>query len=282
VRAERKGRRVEVIASSYDYEDCRYSVILSSDGGTTWSRPLSAGLELSRRYTVREGSALRLLAGDHLHFEVQRHEAEPDAEGPAAGTAPAEGQSGRAVRGIYLDIPIAALERDSDGDGLTDLTEECLVTDPEDPDTDHDGLPDGVDTLPQVASQRAPGAESQALAGMFAAMRWDDQFGGFPAPLDARTQFWLADRQLFTALHLRTRLVVLTPRELDLAEKKLGPIFVRTIRIFVVDHAGRHGYAIWTSQTQDEAYWLELEGGVWKAYLTHYGELLKLRQVLRP
>jgi hypothetical protein len=164
---------------------------------------------------------------------------------------------------MYLDIPIAMLERDSDGDGLTDLAEERLITDPADPDTDHDGVPDGVDTLPHVAAQPAPRPESRAFAALFKAMQWDERFG-WQAALDARTEYWIADRQLFTALELRTRFVVLTSEELDLAEEKLGPIFARRIELFVVDHAGRRAFAIWTSQVMGETYRLALsDDGSW-------------------
>jgi hypothetical protein len=270
VRAERRGRRAVVIAWSLRDGNSHYWVILSSDGGTTWSRPLFAGLQLSRDYRVRQASDVPLLAGDHLHVEVDRRESdsesEAEAESPAAGPVPAEEQTGRAARGIYLDIPLAALERDSDGDGLTDLAEEALVTDPKDPDTDRDGVKDGVDMLPQVALQQRPGPESQALAGMFAAMESRDRSGGSPDPLEARTDFWVGDRQLFTALHPRRRLVVLTPEELKLAEEKLGPIFARTITLFVLNHAGTQGFVIWTTGNWGEAYYLGLANGAWKAY----------------
>jgi hypothetical protein len=269
-RAERRGRRAAVIAYSQKDDNSGYWVILSSDGGITWSRPLFAGLQLARDYRVRQTSDLPLLAGDHLHVEVERNEPESgsEAESPAAGTAPAEEQAGRgrAARGIYLDIPLAALARDSDGDGLTDLYEEALVTDPQDPDTDHDGVKDGVDMLPQVALQQRPGPESQALAAMIAAMEARDRSGGSPDPLHPPTEFWVGDRQLFTAIHPRHRLVVLTPEELKLAEQKLGPLFARTITLFVLNHAGTQGFAIWTTGNWGEAVYLALEKGGWKAY----------------
>jgi hypothetical protein len=265
VRAERSGRQVVVIASATGYSAARYWVILSSDGGTTWSQPFFAGLRVSQNYTVPAGSNLPLLAGDHLHLEVERRVAKPAAESSAAGTAPAAAQLGRGAQAIYLDIPLATLQRDSDGDGLTDLAEECLVTDPADPDTDHDGVPDGVDPLPQAASRPVPGPESLALAAFFAAKGWNDRVGiGWPAPLDVGMQTWIADRQLFAALHPLTRMVVFTPEELDLAEEKLGPLFVRYMELFVLDHAGRRGLAIWTSPVQGETWRFERETGPWR------------------
>jgi hypothetical protein len=279
-RTERRGRRAAVIAYSEEDDNPGYWVILSSDGGTTWSRPLFAGLQLARDYAVHQASNLPLLAGDHLHVEVERRqsgsesepesESESEPESPAAGAAPAEGQAGRgrgnAARGIYLDIPLAALERDSDGDGLTDLYEEALVLDPQDPDTDHDGVEDGADMLPQVALQLRPGPESQALAAMFAAMEARDRSGAPPDSLHPPTEFWIADRQLFTAVHSRRRLVVLTPEELKLAEQKLGPLFARTITLFVLNHAGTQGFVIWTTGNWGEGCYLALTNAGWKAY----------------
>ncbi|HEY6323699.1 MAG TPA: hypothetical protein VJA16_19325 [Thermoanaerobaculia bacterium] len=276
VRTERRGRRAAVIALPTEDDNSQYQVILSADGGTTWSRPLSTGLKLSRDYVVLEQSNLPLITGNHLYVEVLPREPEDEtaAERAAAGTAPAEGQAGRgrAARGIYLDIPLAALERDSDRDGLTDLAEETLVTDPRDPDTDRDGVQDGVDMLPQVAPQRRPGPESQALAAMFAAVESRDRSGGSPDPLLAHTEFWIADRQLFTAVHSRHRLVVLTPDEQNLAEQKFGDrFFARTITLFVLNHAGTQGFVIWTTGNWGGAFYLALESGGWKAYPIQIG-----------
>lgn len=39
----------------------------------------------------------------------------------------------RREEGLYLSIPFGDLERDHDGDGLTDLAEERLLTDRNDP-----------------------------------------------------------------------------------------------------------------------------------------------------
>jgi hypothetical protein len=264
VRGEQMGQQVVVIAKSLDFGSAAYWVVLSSDGRATWSKPLYAGVELARDYFVPEASNLPLLAGDHLHVEVGRQEPKPAVADPGdAGAATAKKPPAPPAQGIYLDIPIATLERDSDGDGLTDLAEERLITDPADPDTDHDGVPDGVDTLPQVAAQATPSPASRAMAALFKGMQWDERFG-WQNSLDARTEYWIADRQLFTSLKLRTRIVVLPPEELDLAEQKLGPIWARYISFFAIDHAGKQAFAIWTSQVMGETYRLALQDdGTW-------------------
>ena len=49
---------------------------------------------------------------------------------------------------VLTSLALEDLRRDSDGDGLTDVTEKCLTTDPARPDTDGDGLADLVDPHP--------------------------------------------------------------------------------------------------------------------------------------
>jgi hypothetical protein len=59
--------------------------------------------------------------------------------------------------------PISLLDvnRDSDGDGWTDLEEARLDTDPHDPDSDGDGMPDGADVCPlYAASKEEAGSDS--------------------------------------------------------------------------------------------------------------------------
>ena len=49
-------------------------------------------------------------------------------------------------------LALGQVFRDSDGDGVPDMTEKYLGTDPQHPDTDGDGLPDGDDPAPLGAS----------------------------------------------------------------------------------------------------------------------------------
>ena len=46
------------------------------------------------------------------------------------------------------------MNRDSDGDGWTDIEEARLETDPHDPDSDGDGMPDGADVCPLYAASK--------------------------------------------------------------------------------------------------------------------------------
>ena len=60
------------------------------------------------------------------------------------------------------EISVAETEKDSDGDGWTDLEEQRLGTDPHNPDSDGDGIPDGVDACPLYSARSMP-ADDESL-----------------------------------------------------------------------------------------------------------------------
>ena len=253
VRFERSGSRIVAVGQSQDYDwvgpyaEGAYWVILSSDGGATWSHPLYTGLRVGEPYEVCPASDLTLLARDHLQVEAKNTGTEDN---------------------LYLDIPLESLTRDSDGDGLTDLAEERLLTDPFAADTDQDGVPDGQDSLPQVAMEPGGSAVNLAMAALFQRISSDQGWAGSgtPAPLGDQTYFWIGDRQLFRAVAMPTvRLVVLTRNERQRAEAKLGPFWAFEQDLFVLDRSARHAFAVWSAPMHGEVVRLEESGGVWSA-----------------
>ncbi len=286
VRAERQGDRAVAVGVSQDYDPVgevsagAYWVLLSSDGGQTWDPPLYTGLRVNQPYVVRAVSRLPLLAGDHLQVEVEIAELDPsNIHFPPVMLAPK-----RTAKGLYLDIPLDVLRQDTDGDGLTDLAEERLMTDPQSRDTDGDGLEDGVDPLPNVPFRREapPSASARALAA-FLADTWnvdraaiiEGVSGGPPAlccardgvhSVDEKTLFLVADRGLFSALAPTRRVVVLTPEEAEAAQKKFGPFYPRRLELFFFDRSGRRAYVIWNASWQGGQTLLEEQpDGTWKA-----------------
>ncbi len=62
-----------------------------------------------------------------------------------------------------MRIVLADVLRDSDSDGWTDLEEARLGTDPHQPDTDRDGIPDGADVCPLFAAPARPPSEDETI-----------------------------------------------------------------------------------------------------------------------
>jgi hypothetical protein len=129
------------------------------DDPSSWSRPLlvpnrsTAGIVDPELTLIGDGQ-LRLefavpTAADtnvHLrHFGPQ----------PPSSQKPAEG------RQVWL-ISTAVVTRDTDGDGWTDLEEGRLGLNPRDPDSDHDGIPDGKDVCPGYAASPLEAADVEA------------------------------------------------------------------------------------------------------------------------
>jgi hypothetical protein len=291
VRTERQGKRMAVIALSRQYDDRwqvsngGYWVLLSDEAGERWRRPLYTGLRENLPYTVRETSALPLLAGDRLQVEVEVKELNPFF---ATDAGPAELAPRQPRRGFYLDMPLSALERDSDGDGLTDLEEQRLLTDPEAADTDHDGLADGVDPMPTVAAVDTPSPEAGPVAALLtymlekgvqrpAAPERQPSAPRRRAPLrgccDAEddpsappwraTVFVAGERQWFAGLHPVERLIVLTPEEVAALRRKVTAPLIFGIDLLVLDRSGRRAVAIWRGELRGGTVELEQRGDGW-------------------
>jgi hypothetical protein len=72
--------------------------------------------------------------------------------------------------GETVQIAIDEIERDSDGDGWTDLEEGRIGTNPHNPDSDDDGIPDGRDVCPLYAAPAGADDSSMILqAAVFGA-----------------------------------------------------------------------------------------------------------------
>ncbi|MCC7435715.1 MAG: PQQ-binding-like beta-propeller repeat protein [Methanoregulaceae archaeon] len=81
-----------------------------------------------------------------------------------------------ATEWIKLFPDDAVVRKDADGDGLTDLVETRLGTDPANPDTDKDGLRDDVDPCPNAAP-RTLGDREKIVAAAVAAQFFENDWG---------------------------------------------------------------------------------------------------------
>jgi hypothetical protein len=253
VRMERNGDEVVAIAISSALDPVGelglggYWVLRSRDGGVTWST-FYTGLRENMPYVVRPASRVSLLGGDSLRVEVEVKELDL-----ATITFPPIGlRVKRSADGLYLDFPWSELTRDSDGDGVTDIYEERITTDPHDPDTDGDGIPDGDDRLPRVAAtgERTLAGEILAAALGGFGLGGGRMVVGIPdssaaAACEVRTSpvaepvvFLVGDASQFGGLTATRRTIVLTTEELEAYEKKFGPTYAARILHFAIDPSG--------------------------------------------
>lgn len=94
-----------------------YWIHLSNDGGKTWGEPLYTGLAARFPYLIEPTSKLPLLKDGHLQIEVTYALLDT-----SSITYPPVGlRTLRREPNLWLDIPIEALTKDSNGDGISDL-----------------------------------------------------------------------------------------------------------------------------------------------------------------
>ncbi len=131
VRIEQSGARAVAISVSQTYDPTGevsqggYWVHVSDDGGRTWQRPLYTGLADRFPYVVPTSSLLPLLNGDRIDLEVEVAEIDT----ASITYPPVALRSRRQATGLYLQIPLADLARDSDGDGISDIAAQRLLLD---------------------------------------------------------------------------------------------------------------------------------------------------------
>ncbi|MDC8011386.1 hypothetical protein [Tahibacter soli] len=127
----------------------------------------------------------------------------------------------RAESTVELRANLDDILRDGDADGLTDLAERQLLLDPDDPDSDGDGIRDGDDALPNVARGAASGDRERAFAAVFARLRGTGNAISVGVPGsqafvrrrtgDEATLFVVTDPANFAGLDAAHRIVVLPP-----------------------------------------------------------------------
>lgn len=266
-----------------------YWLHLSRDGGKTWGKPIYLGLQQYEPYDVVTESHLPLLAGGKLQIEVEVKEVDPS----KVMFPPVALRAERTARDLYIELPLDELERDSDGDGLTDLLEERLHTNPFDADTDHDGLSDALDPLPQVSNMGPPVADSDvlrlALRTIFGYDSAAIPTGGPRDPANApstlqdlltaaavprgklRTVLFLeGQKNLFRGLTLPNTTIILSEAEVRQDERRYGLFYPVLFQLWF-NHARTRAYLLWSATwtggtltfTKKEGHWQKPETSGW-------------------
>lgn len=262
VRSERDGDRVVVLALSQALDPVGelsrggYWVLRRRDK-EGW-QTLYTGLRVYAPYEAVDTSRLPLAGPHGVRIEVRW--AELDTE--RITFPPISLAIERRDEPLYLDVPWADLERDSDGDGVTDLVEERLLTDPRRADSDGDGVDDGRDPLPGVAYRADGGERAEAFAAFLASISGADARAILPNCPDGsgstcfgrpsfggqRAHFVVGDPAAWAGLAPAERTVVMSEAEHRAAEARFGPIFATEVLLFQLDHSGERAIFVWTKR----------------------------------
>ena len=210
-----------------------YWLHLSSDRGRTWTGPYYLGFAHQFPYVVPSVSRLPPFNGDRLQLEVERREVDE-----SSITFPPVALRAKSVgKHRYLSIDLAALRRDSDGDGLTDPAEEKLLLDPRSADTEGDGVNDADDPLPlqpraRDGTDRVTQLMTQLVSVLFggpphvqqsaAAGGESSSMTGQPDPFGARPTLFVEADECPFGHNMPVRAICLAPQAFDRYRAKFG------------------------------------------------------------
>jgi hypothetical protein len=240
-RAETSSRSPHRLDPAGEDSEGGYWILRSTDDGATWPTALYTGLRINRPYFAVARSRLPLVDGAGFRIEVVA----VDAHRMRADR-----------RDLYLAFKPGALETDTDHDGLSDLVEERLITDPANADTDRDGVADATDRLPHV-----PDGPVTAMGRIITAIA--EIPPDIVMPADIRTAFVTGDRAEFGAPTISMRLIVVTPEERALAEQKFGPIYATSVSVVLTDATRGRAYVESSAPKVGGEYVAEKRGDDW-------------------
>jgi hypothetical protein len=263
----------EVIEPTGETHTGSYWLLLSSDAGRSWTE-IYSGLRRQRPYVAAKRSNVPLLDGDEVRIEVVVKELDEASLTFPPVCVKLKRESGP----ILLTGRLSELQRDTDGDGLTDLVERRIGTDPYDRDTDRDGIEDAVDSLPQIAAA-AGGPPSDPVQSLVASWTLESPDcskgcpeGAFDLPpavlrpeaRGPRTLFIEGHRTDFAGFVAHHRVAVLEPGEMTEATKRFGFFYPHRVELLLRDATGTRAFIRWNAEWQGgEDYW-ERKGGTWE------------------
>ncbi len=266
-----------------------YWLFLTHQG--TWQRGWYLGLRMYRPYALTKDGELSIADGV-VRVEAQRQEIDD-----SSITFPPVGTRFKSEGGtVTLEARWDELTKDSDHDGLTDLEEERLTLDPENPDTDGDGMKDGDDLLPNVPDSPRASPMAQLMSQVFeelsgghkltalvtapvakAAKQKKDEARAdagescgvdFVAPVprlagQQEVTYLEGDPKALEGLRSLVPIIVLTPAQEEKARARFGPFYPRDIDV-VMDDEGKHAFIRWSESWTGGAFEAERTETGWK------------------
>ncbi len=282
VRLERIGAEMVALADSQSVDPTGevsgggYWLFISKDG-KHWGPAIYTGLRIYRPYVVVPKSRLPILSADGQRVQVEVEIRELDEE--KIVFPPICMATKRTRTGLFLEAPIATLERDTDGDGLSDLLEERLMLNPNNRDSDGDGIADGADAMPNVSDADQPSPDAAILKAFFELGEYAPpgiMTGGLTAPGDASIPMYdvalrPTDKVLFVeaggldfhGLKPNRRIVVLQPDQMEEAVKRFGHFYPLSFGDVLRSADGKKVFFKYTEHWRGGAIHAEFKGGVW-------------------
>ena len=153
----KEGRLVNLKAILYidtKYDDFIYGgwgywVAISDDNGKNWKQYYT-GLTENYYYYFKRNSNIPLLKDSNT---LQIESAIVRQKTQVMHPMPAEYET--IEDGLSVEIDLAKITIDSDNDGLTDVSEQKMLLNPNNPDTDEDGIIDSLDKNPRFKSYKS-------------------------------------------------------------------------------------------------------------------------------
>jgi len=134
------------------YNDCfekGYWIALSNDNGINWEQYYT-GLTVNKNYYFKSNSKIPLWKNSNT-LQVEAAEVKTISE----RILPRTSEEFRPVRdSLAIQFDLSKITLDSDNDGLTNIVEEKMLLNPNNPDTDGDGIIDSKDKNPRFKSKK--------------------------------------------------------------------------------------------------------------------------------
>jgi hypothetical protein len=270
VRAERDDNRVTVVCISRAVDPGGpvipggYWLMRSKNGGRTWQTPLYLGFQKFEPYVVLPEGRLPMLQGNNLRLEVDVEELDPE----SITFPPIRLRARRQARDLYVTLPLSALRRDRDHDGFTDILEARLNTDPDNRDTDGDGISDRRDDFPHVSARGKPHALAPIVIDLLdklADHEGTDDEEDEEDDLARRNRrranpdsflftFIEGDPDLFHGLHFDGHVIVLSDAQVRESAARFGPTFPIAFPDILLAPDGKRALVRWNAGWVGGAY----------------------------
>jgi hypothetical protein len=257
-----------------------YWLLRSTDGGHNWLDPLYLGFQDHGPYVVREKARMSMFIDNAVRLEVDVEELDPE----SIFFPPVALRSRREAHDVYIDIPLADLERDSDGDGFPDLLEMKLQTDASRADTDGDGLGDRFDDFPQVSARAEPHALAAIVVDVLKRVAGYEHAGIVEMTANGKDggDILLRDRarasqgsllfkfidgeaSLFAGLRTEEQTIVVNDAQIAELRARFGPFYPLSFPAILVDESGTRAFVEWSAGwTGGSLMYQRTKDGVWE------------------